>query len=356
MTAAEAAAVHVLDPPREPTSWAPVDLADALDESAQPLLPVVLRRDDGHGLLYPGKTHTISGESETLKSWLALVGCAEQLAAGHHVLWLDFEDDARSVVGRLLALGVPRVALLEGFHYARPADPLDTAATEDLRAVLACGPTLVVLDGVTEAMALHGRSPLDNSDVAWFYGVLPRKLAAAGPAVALIDHVVKNAGEGGRGRYAIGAQHKLAGLDGAAYIMELAQPFGHGLHGIARIDVAKDRPGRVREHASGKRAAELHLRSEPDGSVFADLRGPSVDALTGTFRPTVLMERVSRVLEETGDGMSATALETAVVGKAAGIRTAARVLADEGWVTASDRPGGGVIYRSEKPYREEPEE
>lgn len=73
-------------------------------------------------------------------------------------------------------------------------------------------------------MALHGMEMTDNTDVAKFGKLLPRQIAAAGPAVVSLDHVVKN--REARSRYAIGGVHKMNGLNGAAYTLENRQPFG----------------------------------------------------------------------------------------------------------------------------------
>ncbi len=332
-----------------PSSWRPVDLAAILAGDHVDPLPTVLCRDDGPALLYPGKVHSVSGESESLKSWLLLVGAVEQLALGRSVLWVDLEDSAPAVVGRLMALGCPTTEIAKSFRYVRPVDPLpDPSALLDL--CVPPIPTLAVVDGVTEALSLFGLEPNSNGDIAAFMARLPRPLADAGPAVALIDHQVKNAEN--RGRYAIGAQHKLAGLDGAAYTLDLVHAFGHGRKGLARIDVAKDRPGRVREHASGgKHIAELHLTSEADGSVFAELRTPDGTASAGTFRPTVLMERVSRHLEDHPDGQTQRQVLDAVTGKRDAKRTALDVLVSESHVDL-DTAQRSHTYRSLTPYRE----
>jgi len=177
----------------------------------------------------------------------------------------------------------------------------------DERAKLAMVPylraaSLVVVDGVTEAMTMHNLDLNSNQDAAAFYHLLPRWIADLGPAVVLIDHVTKNAET--RGRFAIGAQHKLAGLDGVSYTVEKikGRPFGVGRTGAAKILVAKDRPGRVREHTpDGENIGTFWLESR-DGLVIA-----RIDAATGmsttttdgrTYdRPTQLMEKVSRFVE-----------------------------------------------------------
>jgi hypothetical protein len=146
-------------------------------------------------------------------------------------------------------------------------EPYGPAAQSVLFGALPAVLTLVIIDGVTEAMAAHGLNPLDNADAATFSHRLPVPFAVAGATVLMIDHVTKAAE--GRGRYALGAQHKLAAVDGAAYTIDLLRPFGHGLRGLAKISIAKDRPGRVREHSPRGCAGMLDLESMEDRSVMA---------------------------------------------------------------------------------------
>ncbi len=54
-----------------PTTWAPLDLGPVItgDQLEQP--PFILERSDGACLMYAGKSHAISAESETGKTLLA---------------------------------------------------------------------------------------------------------------------------------------------------------------------------------------------------------------------------------------------------------------------------------------------
>ena len=88
------------------SSWRPVDLTDALAGVDIPA-PTMLARTDGIRLVYAGRTHVFAGESESCKSWAAQIGCSQVMGEGGDVLWIDFEDDERGVVARLLALMVP---------------------------------------------------------------------------------------------------------------------------------------------------------------------------------------------------------------------------------------------------------
>jgi hypothetical protein len=311
-------------------SWRPIDLSAAVLGGRIDPEPELLRRDDDRLLIYRGRIHAISGESESLKTWLVLMAVAEVIAASGHALFIDYEDSADGIVSRLLALGCPGPAVLDHFSYVRPVEPYGPAAESILAASLSSIPVLAVLDGITEAMASHGLDPLSNADVAKFSARLPVPLAASGSAVVMIDHVPKS--KENRGRYAIGAQHKLAVITGASYIVELVKPFGHGLHGMSKIIVAKDRPGRVRQHSPGSMAGLLHLQSEADGSVTAHIEGPgAAHPEAGIFRPTTLMERTSQVIESK-PGLTARAIRGAVKGNNEAKQLALELLIAEGFV------------------------
>src|SRR5215213_3952141 len=75
------------------SSWWPRDLTAVLDGTWKPPVPTVGCRSDGLGLCYRGRTHAIVGESEAGKGWGALGIVRSEIEAGHHVTYLDFEDD-----------------------------------------------------------------------------------------------------------------------------------------------------------------------------------------------------------------------------------------------------------------------
>lgn len=320
-------------------SWMPVDLADVLDGTWQPPTPTVGRRSDGVGLFYPGKKHTVSSESEAGKTWFALAACRDEILRENHVFYYDFEDDKGPVVARLMLLGVNAKQIGEFFHYVRPETPIflaphgvDVADTLDRYR-----PTLAILDGVTEAMTLHELNPLDNADAAKFGRMVPRLLAESGAAAVSLDHVTKSAE--GRGRYSIGAVHKLNGLDGAAYILDNRRPFGVGLQGVSTVRIAKDRPGQLRSKAVPSGKGGLHwfadliidttLTGMTEGVVTV---APSVDRGTER-RPTVIMGRICDALADRPEGLAQRVLGTVVTGKTDTIREALDYLIADGYVT-----------------------
>lgn len=338
-------------PSTSTNSWAPLDLDPVLAGGEVDPPPAMLARTDGKYLLYDHAVHSISGEPTSGKTWFALLASVQQLAAGHTVAMIDFEDRASRVVGRLLALGAHPDAVRERFRYVRPHAALDAAGRDALSPAVR-GATLVILDGVTEAMTLHGLDLNANGDVAAFLELLPRWIADQGPAVLMIDHVVKDTEK--QGRWSIGGQHKLAGIDGVSYNIKAIEQFGRGKVGHARITAGKDRAGHVEEYLLGRTAGELWLDATNDTCLKAEIRPPQ-DAPTdqaGNMRPTHLMERVSRWLE-LQPGASRTQIENGVSGKVTYVRRAIDRLVQEGHVEVSPGPRNTQQHRVTHPFRED---
>lgn len=346
------------DEPLEAT-WAPVPLDDVLDGTWTPTLPSLMPRNDGCHLLYPGHIHSFHGESESGKSLVAQAEAARLLRGGHRVLFIDFESDKASVVGRLLELGATREHVRDGFTYLRPdVDPRNFVhEREALRGVLSTPYALCVIDGVTEALGIFGASTKDNDDITKWMRLLPRTVAKmTGAAVVLIDHVTKDTD--GRGRFAIGGQAKMAALDGAAYVVEVVEALGRGRLGQVVLRVAKDRPGGVRAHAGDFRktdrtqeAARIVIdSSRGDELIHVTVRSPREGG--EEFRPTHLMELVSLLIEEADEAVSVNHIEHAIPGKAQNVRAALALLIREHYVHRDTGARRALMHTSIQPYRE----
>lgn len=324
---------HVDAPEQQgsPSTWVPLDLAAFVEGIAKGEIvgpvPTLMTRSDGVSLLYPGDVHSLAGEPESGKGWITLSTAASVIAAGGRVLYLDFEDAPSSIVSRLLALGADPREIVERFEYVRPSDPFTGAAFRGLLD----GPSyeLVVIDGVSEAYSLLGLDPYNNPDAAKFLAALPRPLAALGPAVLEVDHVVK--AKDLRGRYALGAQHKLAGI-AVAYSTDVVNTPSRTSPGLVKIKVEKDRHGHVRAHASnGVIALARIIPSDNGDRVNVALDAPDEVGETAEFRPTAIMEKVSRLLESQS-GLGVKAVRDSVSSKAAYVDLALRILVAEGFV------------------------
>lgn len=338
----------------ERTSWWPRDLAATIGGHDPEPDPAHLYRDDERALFYPGKVNGLIGESESGKTWIALLAVAQALAAGQTVTYLDFEDTASGIIGRLAALAVTpaQLALLA---YISPDESLHSLAKRDLADALAeHQPNLVVLDGFNAAMTLLGLDLNSNTDATAFSQQLLKPLAKTGAAVVYVDHVPK--AKESRGKGGIGAQAKRAMTTGCALTVEVVAPFGRGMTGKLRLTVDKDRPGKVRAiSAAAKYAGEAILTSQADGAVTVSITAPDLRPSDerGPFRPTHLMAKVSEFLSSTPDGASTKAIEEAVIGKRDGIRKAIERLVVEGHVARVSGPRGAVIHVLEKPFHAE---
>lgn len=312
------------------TTWAPVDLSqvgETIEEAT------VLTRADGVGLMYRGRTHWFQGESESHKTWLVLIAAHQELAAGGSVVYVDFEDHPATVKARLAALGVSEPVLCDPsrFAYLRPDEPFTEDARRDLTAAIGrLSPTLAILDGVSESMAMEDLDPNTTSDTARWIALLPKMIANSDsrPAVGVLDHTTKTT-EGRRG-WAIGSQHKKAGTDGAAYdvqaIRKVYRAYGsEPVEGIVSVRVAKDRVGYVRGHSPDDNAATLSITAWPDGGVTYEVTTAAM------ARDHGLRVEIARYLDG-APGASARALRGENTGKAVHTDEAVKAMVIDGHV------------------------
>lgn len=331
------------------SSWEPVDLSRVVAGEQVTPPPAAFERVDGVRLLYPGCLNAFIGEPESGKSWVAHEVCAQELKAGHHVVYLDYEDGPETAVERLRALGVSGAEIVEHFTYINPTGRFNELAEAVLQQAIdqRGAPALCIIDGVTEAMADVGLDPMSGTDVAAYYASSPRWLARTGAAVVLVDHVTKSTE--GRGRWAIGSERKISGLDGAAYMFETITPFGRGREGVVKISVAKDRRGHIRQHAgAGNVIAMATLKSWPDDGVTVSFDVPEKNVGAG-LRPTRIMTRISEAVVET-PGLSIRALRGAVPVKHDTFDLALELLVKEGYVEVRSGPRNARLHHSVQPF------
>ena len=246
---------------------------------------------------------------------------------------VDFEDSEHGVVARLLALGLSAKQILDHLTYLRPDEPLYTSkgvmtvGGGDLEKILQARTyTLAIVDGVTEAMTVEGLELVSNADVATWMRRVSKRIARTGAAVVVLDHLAKD--KQSQGRFALGGQHKLAGLTDAAYKFTIKRYFARAqseeVNGSVILTVEKDRPGYVRAWAKSEQKiiGELRLTSYPDGGVTASIEPP----LKGL---AINKEMVGKILGHLSiyDGSTMTRIEEGVGGKASSVRTCLRWMA-----------------------------
>lgn len=324
-----------------PHGWAPVALVKLGADPPEP--PTI-----GPGLVYPDRVHVWSGEPESLKSLAALAVAAEEIRAGHCVLYLDHENGPRETLARLRALGLDDAEVEARLVYLAPSEPLTPERAVELAELVAVRrPTLVVVDSYTGSLALHGCDDHRGVEVERHTREVLRPLRASGAAVVLLDHVTKSRET--RGRYSIGSERKVGA--GEVHLgFEVVSPFGRGRRGVVQLHTHKDRPA----YLTRPRAASLEFTSDrASGAIgFRILAASDPDEDGDGFRPTFLMERVSRWLEERGEPVSRNALDRARLGNHEYVRQAVGFLVLDGYASESKGARGAILTASVRPYRQ----
>lgn len=335
-------------------SYSTLEIADVgalLDADLEPEEADFLTRADGRALFYAGKMHVLQGEPSSGKTWIALLAALEVLNLGGSVGYADYEDTSKGVLGRLLALGADPAVVRERFAYIQPAGGFGTTERLELERLLGrVNPDLFVIDGVAEALARDGLQEDRASEVVGWIEKLPRWIARTGAAVVMLDHVVKDREQ--QGRWARGSSAKLAAVDGATYQVKVVSSFSRHRDGVLKLIVAKDRPGGV--GAIGDVAAVAHIEPKADGArvVIRLERDTGEIASSDTWKPTVLMRKVSDELERSPSPLTATALKALVRSdKPKLVSEAISRLIVEGYL-AEQRSGRSTLLRLVKPYHD----
>ncbi|MFB8386800.1 AAA family ATPase [Microbacterium sp. NPDC055910] len=330
--------------------WGEIPLEDLvaglLDGTVETAAPSILTREDGQALLYPGKVNGIHGDSGAGKSWTALLAAAQLLADGRHVAYVDLEDSAADIVGRLLALGVEPRHIVERFHYHHPESRFHVGADRFLSSLQKMDAALVVIDSTGESLSLEGANPNADEEIAAWFREAPKRIAATGPAVLILDHMPKSSADD---LWPIGSQRKRAAIDGAQYLQEIVSAFSREKAGAAKLVTAKDRHG---TYARGQKVALLHVTPE-GGTVRLTLAAPdAVATISGAFEPTTLMERASRALEDSIEPLTGARLISAIGGNKRYAARAIAALVDRGNVTISIGSRNARCHSLVQPYRE----
>jgi len=246
---------HQVDDATEPSTWEPVDLGPYLRGEIQPITPVVgACRTDGKRLLYPGLEHAVIAHTGAGKTWFALACAVPELLNGNTIAYLHFEEStAASTVERLKRIGLDDDMIQRQVLFVAPSKP---ARAEWLIPLTAAKPSLVIIDGVNEAMVLHGQKiDLEGWSSVRRRIVVPFK--EIGAAVLECDHLPLSA-DPLRGD-AYGTVHKGNVIDGARFALVRKKRFGRGRRGAAHLYATKDRPGFLGADATDDDGDNIYL-------------------------------------------------------------------------------------------------
>jgi AAA domain len=314
-------------------SWNPVDLAK-LPERA-PVTPTI------GGLVYPGRRHVFSGPPESAKTWAAFCIALEHIRAGGVVLHIDFEMFEYETRDRLRQMGATDDELARFLHVEPESEATEYVIGELMKHR---SPTLAIIDAAAGAYGLQGLDDNSRRDAEIFAQTVIEPFRVRDVATVALDHVVKKTDN--RKGFAIGSERKVGGAD-VHLGFDAVVPFGRGRTGLIRITTHKDRFG----YLPRPRAAELELHSDPDTFAVSWQFKPADQSEDG-FRPTVLMERVSKFLESRTDPASRNEIVTSpsVNGRAQYVRTAIDALLIDGFAAEVPGPRGAKLVSLLQPF------
>lgn len=289
-------------------SWQRVDLGPALRGEITKPVPSILRRDDGAGCFTAGCVNGIHGGDGEGKSMVATLATGQEIRAGHHVIWIDFEEpDEATLIERLRdVFGIDPHMIDRQLHYYGPLEPFDEHAVAEIkRDVAEHDVTLIVIDSLGEAFGLEGVDEDRDKDVAPWMRRVARPLAAAGPAVINIDHATKAADNP---LHPSGSKRKRAAITGQSYLAEAATPLTRENGGRVTLKCAKDRHGHYRR---GTLVASIELNVYPDGTVV-HVRAPAErqrDADAPSAKLDLMESKAVEAVTREGEPLSQNRLE-----------------------------------------------
>lgn len=315
--------------------------------------PAICHRTDGHALFYAGRVNGVFGDPESGKTWLAQCAGVETLNAGGTFAMVDVDHNGVDhTVARLMLLGAKphHLADPERFRYYEPED------SDQLHAAIADitqrRPHVVLLDSLGEMLPMLGVKSVDNDEITIALRTIVMPPAKAGSCVITVDHLPKNSDARTTG-YAIGGTAKKRAMDGAYLRAEArTQPAPGGI-GRITLRIEKDRTGELRKTSGGGYAGTFTLDStSAQVTTWSIGREDSPITPDGKFRPTHLMERISRFVED-NDQCTFTEIKAAVKGTDDNLRAAIHTLVEEGYLSRLDGPRRAKYHHSIAIYRED---
>jgi hypothetical protein len=215
----------------------------AISQLEEPPLPntLIVTGKDSIGTCVIGApaVTVLSGARAAGKTWCAATWAAQELRAGNHVIWIDFERQARRLMQKMRALKITDPTMDNQLHYTA-ALPSAKRLAEDVKFYAYDGAhrVLVVIDAFRglQNLIAPGTSSNDGDAVEQVYLEYLNPMIDAGANVALLDHLPKSGGA------TIGAERKESAAD---YVIKVEQTIGFTKTepGFSMMTLTKDRGG-----------------------------------------------------------------------------------------------------------------
>ena len=313
-------------------TWEPLNLA-ALPDSEPP-------EPDLSGVGYRGgKRHLLIGPPESLKTWAAFAIGLDEIRRDGVVLHVDLEMSPVETRRRLTEMGATAEELAAWAY----VDPERAPAEGELETLIGNhAPTLALIDASAGAFDLLDLDDNARRDAETFARRLIAPFHRAAVSTLTVDHVTKNADA--RGRWAIGSERKTGQADVVLGAKTLA-PFSRGHTGRLAINTLKDRFGAVPR----PQAAELELVSDGSRITWTFKAASLTEDSEDVWKPTELMAKVKRYLEQRSEPVSRNQIVRDVTGKRTYLLEAIQHVIDEG--SAQETQDGLIVCRFPVPER-----
>ena len=313
--------------------------------------PVWVQHEAGHALFYAGKVNGVFGDPETAKTWLAQCAIVEALNAGATAAMIDVDHNGENhTAARLLLLGAHPTALADPtrFRYYDPQEGVELRhAIDDITAHKS---DVVLIDSLGEIFPMLGLNTNDGDEITGGLRLISRP-ADTGSCVIFIDHLPK-ATEARATGFAIGSIAKKRAIRGSYIRAEEAVKPAPGQIGRINLFIEKDTAGELRRATpGGKYLGKFVLDStQPHVTSWKVIRDTAITT-DGQFRPTRLMERISRHVED-NDQCTGRDIREAVGGKPENVVKALKVLIEEGFISVHKGARNALLHHSISLYRE----
>lgn len=318
--------------------------------------PKYTHRGDDVALFYPAEINGLVGDPESGKTWVAMTAVVEALSNGETAAMIDVDHNGPNhTAARLLLLGarLEHLADPERFRYYEPHEPEQLLAAVDDNTRRHTD--VVIVDSIGEVFPMLGVSTNDGDEMTTALRRVCTTMKTAGCCVITIDHLPKSTDARQTG-FAIGTIAKKRMIRGTYLHVEARTQPAPGQIGRMTLRILKDAFGQVRKATPGGYAGTFVLDSTHSETAAItrwaiERESAPVDAATGTFRPTAYMERVSRHVED-NDQATFGDIKRAIGGKDTHLRTAIKLLIDEGFMTTIAGPRNSQLHHSISHYRE----
>lgn len=319
--------------------------------------PAYGRREDDVRLFYAARVNGIFGKEDAAKTWLALAAVVEALTAGERAAIIDVDHNGQDmIVEHLLLIGAypDHLGDADRFYYAEPDEREELLAC--VGELVEFEPKVAVLDSLGEVLPMVGAASKDNDEITAALRAVVKPLANAHACVITIDHQAK--AKDAPAGYAIGGTAKKRAIDGTLIHVEKRAQFAPGHVGKSHLQVEKDRPGRLIAACGGKWVGVLVLDSRDPNISRLSIKVTAVPTTdTGDLRPTRIMERASRWLEDDGRPRSGRDItkglrDGGLKARTTTITAAIARLVEEGYWSAIPGDGRAVMHSVVAEYRE----